>query len=111
MSKDVKFFVGSCFHFIARAPGGTTPRPLGEALHATKPNKVIYFDYLYMGSSTDDAKYVLIAKYDYSSYVWLKQCKKADTDSTLSVLIEWFAAFGVATQGSPTKAVISRTMS
>jgi hypothetical protein len=60
MSKDVKVFVGSCFHCIASAQ--TTPRPLGEVLHATKPNEVIHFDYLYMGSSTDGAKYVLIVQ-------------------------------------------------
>jgi hypothetical protein len=98
MSKNVKIFARSCFHCIASAPGETTPRPLGEALHATKPNKVILFDYLNMGPSTDDAKYVLNFNKEYSSYVWLKQCKKADADSTASVLIEWFAAFGVAPQ-------------
>jgi transposase InsO family protein len=67
-------------------------------LHATKPNEVIHFDCLYMGPSVDDAKYVLIVKDDYSNYVWLKQCKNADADSTAAVLIEWFAAFGVAQQ-------------
>jgi hypothetical protein len=51
-----------------------------------------------MGPSTDDAKYVLIVKEDYRSYVWLKQCKKADAANTVSELIEWFAAFGVAPQ-------------
>jgi hypothetical protein len=51
-----------------------------------------------MGPSTDDAKYVLIVKDDYRSYVWLKQCKKADADSAVSVLIEWIAAFGVTPQ-------------
>jgi transposase InsO family protein len=65
---------------------------------ASKPNEVIYFDYLYMGPSVDDAKYVLIVKDDYSNYVWLKQCKNADADSTAAVFIEWFAAFGVAQQ-------------
>jgi transposase InsO family protein len=98
MSKDVKVFVGSCFRCIAIAPGETTPRPRREALHATKPNEVIHFDYLYMGPSVDDAKYVLIVKDDYSNYVRLKQCKNADADSTAAVLIEWFAAFGVAQQ-------------
>jgi hypothetical protein len=34
-------------------------------LHASKPNEVIHFDYLYMGPSVDDAKYVLIVKDDY----------------------------------------------
>jgi Integrase zinc binding domain/Integrase core domain len=98
MSKDVKVFVGSCFHCIASAPGETTPRPRGEALHETKPNEAIHFDYLYMGPSVDDTKYVLIVKDDYSNYVWLKQCKNTDADSTAAVLIEWFAAFGVAQQ-------------
>jgi hypothetical protein len=65
-------------------------------LHVTKPNEIIHFDYLYMIPSTDDDKYVLIVKDDYSSYLWLKQFKNADADSTVSVLIEWFAAFGVA---------------
>jgi Integrase core domain len=67
-------------------------------LHATKPNEVIHFDYLYMGKPVDDAEYVLIVKEDFSNYVWLKQCKHADADSTVSVHTEWFAAFGVATQ-------------
>jgi hypothetical protein len=51
-----------------------------------------------MGPSVDDAKYVLIVKDDYSNYVWLKQFKNADADITAAVLIEWFAAFGVAQQ-------------
>jgi Integrase core domain/Integrase zinc binding domain len=98
MSKDIKVFVGSCFHCIASAPGETTPRPMGKALHASKPNEVIHFDYLYMDTSVGNVKYVLIVKDDYSTYVWLKQCKNADAYSTAAILIEWFAAFGVAQQ-------------
>jgi hypothetical protein len=45
-------------------------------------------------------KYVLIVKDDYSNYVWLKQCKNADAYKPAAVLIEWFAAFGVAQQCS-----------
>jgi Integrase zinc binding domain len=100
MSKKVKVFVSPCFHCIASLPGETTLRPRGEALHVIviKPNEVIHFDYLYLGLSFDDAKYVLIVKDDHSNYVWLKQCKNADSDSTAAVLIEWFAAFGVTQQ-------------
>jgi transposase InsO family protein len=96
MSKDIKVFVGSCFHCIASAPGETTARPRREALHASKPDEVIHFDSLYMGPSVDDDNYVLIVKDYYSNCVWLKQCKNADADSTAAVLIEWFASFGVA---------------
>jgi hypothetical protein len=98
MSKDIKVFVGSCFHCIASDPGETIPRPRGEALHASNPNEVIHFEYLYMGPSFDDAKYVMIVTDDYSNKIWLKQCKNADADSAAAVLIEWFAAFGMALQ-------------
>jgi hypothetical protein len=98
MSKYIKVFVGSRFHCIASAPGEATPRPRGEALYASKPNEVIHFNYLYMGPSVDDAKSVLTVKDDYRNYVRLKQCKNADADSAAAVLIEWFAAFGVAQQ-------------
>jgi Integrase zinc binding domain len=87
MRKHVNVFVGSCFHCIASASGETTPRQRGEALHASKSNEVIHSDYLYMGPSVNDAKYVLIVKVVYSKYVWLKQCKNADATSTAAVLI------------------------
>jgi Integrase zinc binding domain len=67
--KYIKVFVVSCFHCIASAPCETTPRPMGEALHASKPNEVIHFYYLYMNPSVDDIKYVLIVKDDYSNHV------------------------------------------
>jgi hypothetical protein len=62
-----------------------------------------------MYPSVDDVKHVLIFKDDYSNYVWLKQCKNADAYSAAAVLLEWFAAFGVAQQWVLTKAAISRT--
>jgi hypothetical protein len=73
-----------------------TPRPMG--LHATKPNEVIHFDYLYMSPSKEDAEYVLIVKNDYSNMFGSQQCKNDDAESTVSVLIEWSATFGVAPQ-------------
>jgi hypothetical protein len=95
MRKDIKVFVGSCIHCIASAPGETTARPMGKLyMHLSLTES--YFDYLYTNPSVDDVKYVLIVKDDYSNYVWLKQCKNADAYSTAAVLIEWFAAFGVA---------------
>jgi Integrase zinc binding domain len=80
MSKYIKVFVGSCFHCNASAQNETTSRPRGEVLHASKPNEVIHFDYLYMGPSLSDAKYVLILTNDCSNYVWLNQCKNPDAD-------------------------------
>ena len=46
---DVQFFVGRCLH-CASVSGGT-PRPLGEALHSDKPNRLIHWDFVFMGDS------------------------------------------------------------
>jgi hypothetical protein len=109
MSRDIKVFVGTCFRCIASAPGETTPRPRGEALHASKPNEVIHFDYLYMGPSVDDAKYVLIVKDYYSNTFGSNNARtrmltvQQPYSSNGSLPLVWLS------NGFPTKAVTSRT--
>jgi Integrase zinc binding domain len=49
MAKGVKVFVKKCFQCVATIPGDKVPRPLGLKLHATKPNKILNFDFLYIG--------------------------------------------------------------
>jgi hypothetical protein len=49
MAKDVKVFVQDCFHCVATIPGEKVPPPLGTQLHATKPNDILHFDFLYIG--------------------------------------------------------------
>jgi Integrase zinc binding domain len=51
MAKDVKVFVQNCLHCVAALPGDKVPRPLGTQLHATKPNEILHFDFLYIGLS------------------------------------------------------------
>jgi Integrase zinc binding domain len=49
MANDVKVFVQNCLHCVATIPGDIVPRPLGTQLHATKPNEIPHFDFLYIG--------------------------------------------------------------
>jgi hypothetical protein len=51
MEKDVKVFVQNCLHCIATIPGDKVPRQLGTQLHATKPNEILHFGFLYIGLS------------------------------------------------------------
>jgi Integrase zinc binding domain len=48
MAKDVKVFVQNCFHCAATIPRNKVPRPLGTQLHATKPNEILHFEFLYI---------------------------------------------------------------
>jgi hypothetical protein len=67
MAKDVKVFVQNCSHCIATIPGDKVPRLLGTQLHATKPNEILHFNFLYIGLSSDGKyQYLLLLKDDLS---------------------------------------------
>ena len=95
MKDDIKTFVSSCLHCLTTASGNMVPRPLRHALHASKPNELLHFDYYYMMEGKDNYKYVLILKDDFSSYVWLKATKETTAEVTADYLIDWFSTFGV----------------
>jgi transposase InsO family protein len=72
------------------------PRPLGTQLHATKPNEILHFDFLYIGLSRDRKyQYLLLLKDDLSGYLWLVPCRMADAAATVDALMRWLAVFGV----------------
>jgi hypothetical protein len=48
MAKHVKVFVQNCLHCVTNIPEDKMPRPLGMQLHATKPNEILHFDFLYI---------------------------------------------------------------
>ncbi len=56
---DVLAFVSSCLLCVISKSSNKVPRPLSTTLHATKPNEIIHFDYLFLGESNGDNKYVL----------------------------------------------------
>jgi Integrase core domain/Integrase zinc binding domain len=96
MAKDVKVFAQNSLHCIATIPGDKVPRPLGTQLHATKPNEILHFDFLYSGLSRDGKyQYLLLLKDDLSRYLWLALCRRADAAATVHALMRWFAVFGV----------------
>jgi Integrase zinc binding domain len=79
MAKDVKVFVQNCLHCVATIPADKVQRPLGMQLHATKPNEILHFDFLYIGLSRDGKyQHLLLLKDDLSGYLWLVPCRTAD---------------------------------
>ncbi|KAH9115474.1 hypothetical protein LEN26_012978 [Aphanomyces euteiches] len=69
------FFVDRCLH--CAATGGQVLRPFGMAPHATKPNEILHWDFLYMENG-----YLLVAKDDFSQIKWFWET-------------DWFGVFGV----------------
>jgi hypothetical protein len=88
MAKDVKVFVQNFLHCVATIPGDKVPRPLGTQLHATKPNEILQFDFLYIGLSRDGKyQYLLLLKDDLNEYLWLVPCRTADAAATIDALM------------------------
>ena len=69
LKEDVQTFCNTCLHCRSTIGGDRTPRPFGEALHASLPNEIIHFDFLYMGPSEKCYKYLLLIKDDLSGYL------------------------------------------
>jgi hypothetical protein len=96
MAKDVKVVVQNFLHCVATIPGDKVPRALGTQLHATKPNEILHFDFLYIGLSNDGKyQYLLLLKDYLSGYLWLVACRTADSAATVDKLMRRFAVFGV----------------
>ena len=95
MKEDISVICNSCLHCQVTTGGLRIPRALGHALHATKPNELLHFDYLYMEEAKTGEKYILILKDDLSSFVMLHPHDAATSDKGASSLLLWFSLFGV----------------
>lgn len=98
MDSDIKAFVHSCLHCLATHPAKVIPRPLGHGLHASKPNKLLHFDFCFMTPGEEGLKYVLILKDDHSGYVWLQACSDTTAETAASTFLKWFTTFGTVHQ-------------
>ena len=94
MEEDVKAFVTNCLHCIT-TKSGPIPRPLGEAVHGSRPNEVLHYDFLHVGKSEDGYVYVLVIKDDLSNFVELIPSKTADHFVVADALLDWAKRFGV----------------
>jgi Integrase core domain/Chromo (CHRromatin Organisation MOdifier) domain len=95
MNEDMQLFLRNCIHCHSTSGPYRIPRPLMQTLHATLPNQLLHFDFLYIGPSISACTYVLILKNDHTNYAWLGACKDADGDSAVQAILEWCSAFGI----------------
>lgn len=90
---DVKEFVQVFLSCLLSGNGVKVPSPLGQQVHAERVGKLLHFDYVYVGESSDGKASLLILKDDFSGYVFLQPCSHADAETTAEVLMEYFTTF------------------
>lgn len=116
IDEDVKAFNNACLLCVLSKSGNRVPRPLSSRAHASKPNEIIHFDYLFLGDSEGDEKYVLVVKDDLSSYCWLEPSSTCDSAHVSEVLARWNRVFTtpklwVSDQGSHFKNEVVESLS
>ena len=99
MKCDISEFCKKCIHCIVNGPE-RIPRPLGEQIHASKPNTVLHYDFCYIQESDSRMKipyrYVLVIKDDFSGFVELIPSVDATHHVVVEALLDWFSRFGFA---------------
>ncbi len=71
------------------------PRPFGPAVHGTKANDLIQFDFIEMALSSTGPKYLLMIRDDFSSYCWLIPFASANADKSANAILDWATTFGI----------------
>lgn len=105
MRRDVEDFTAECILCLLSKTGERIPRPLATTLHGDKPNQVLHFDYLFLGTSAAGDMYTLVLKDDLSGYAWLESSERATADHASKILSRWIRTFSppefwVSDQGS-----------
>ena len=115
LETDVNEFVNHCLHCLVSRTGKSIPRPLGHALHGSRPNEVIHADFLFMGAGINDKKYTLMLKDDLSGFIWLWPAESASSEVASEALLQWITSYGsiewlVTDQGSHFKNQLLRQL-
>lgn len=54
---------------------------------------MLHFDYLFIGETDKDEKYVLLVVEDLSGYCWIELSASANSEHVAEVLFRWTSAF------------------
>jgi len=93
LEEDVKQFCRMCLHCIGSL-NSKVPRPLGEALHASRRNQVIHYDFLFV-KNTGKFSHALVLKDDVSHFAELVPSERTDHVVVVHTLVDWYKRFGV----------------
>lgn len=91
----VKKFVKDCLLCLHCRGGKIIPRPWGEVIDCSTRNQVLHFDFLSMGPSYGDSKYILVLKDHATHYCELVVADTADSRVTVEALLAWHSRFGI----------------
>ena len=97
LTADVHNFVRSCIHCLSTTGGQKIPRPFGPAVHGTRPNELLQFDYIEIGPANNGEKYILMLRDDHSDYKWFFMFPATTAANAAMAIVDWCGAFNPPT--------------
>eukprot|EP00644_Phytophthora_capsici_P017878 jgi/Phyca11/126394/e_gw1.62.241.1 len=95
LRKTVATFVNDCLLCLHSRGGKIIPRPWGELIECSERNKVLHFDYLYLGPSYGTSCYILALKDHATHYCELVVADSAESPVVVEALLDWHSRYGV----------------
>ncbi|POM76542.1 Hypothetical protein PHPALM_6209 [Phytophthora palmivora] len=91
----VTAFLKKCVLCLHSKGGKIVPRPWSETIECSTRNGVFHFDYLYMGESYSESKYLLALKDHATHYCELVVADTPDSIVVVEALLAWHSRFGI----------------
>lgn len=88
-------FFKECTHCISTFGGRKVPRPFGPAVYGTEANDLLQFEYIEIGPSGTDQKYILMFCDGHSDSKWFFSTPETAAENETLAIIDWCAAFNV----------------
>ncbi|POM65947.1 LOW QUALITY PROTEIN: Hypothetical protein PHPALM_18268 [Phytophthora palmivora] len=88
-------FVRKCLLCLHSKGGKIVSRPWSETIECSTRNGVLHFDYLYMGESYGESKYLLVLKDHATHYCELVVADTPDSIVVVEALLAWHSRFGI----------------
>jgi transposase InsO family protein len=109
--QQVQRFVRACLLCKHVKGGQLVQRQWQDHDMATKRNECLHMDYLYLGESYGNARYVLLLKDELTHYCELVACDQPTAQVAVDAILDWFKRFGlpetwVSDNGSHFKATL-----
>ncbi|OWZ09958.1 hypothetical protein PHMEG_00017261 [Phytophthora megakarya] len=90
----VHAFVSGCLLCPHVKGGRIVRRPWGETIECNDRNGVLHWDFLFVGESFNDDKYLLVLKDHATHFCELVVCDSADSAVATTAILDWHSRFG-----------------
>ena len=94
VSKRLTAFLSACLLCHHVKGGKVIPRPWSESYRATERNQALHWDFIQLGESFGQSRYLLVLKDDATHFCELVPCDSASSKVAIEAMLDWHSRYG-----------------